>query len=127
MCVHEYIKNHNSLGRERPSGLDVKQSPDVQDVFQPIPGLISCAGVTGSVGITCHARATQIAGLRSSQSHSLAARGSAHLLQLRLHPQSNCHYCSGSHNYAFTTVLHYMCIYRYNVHTRVQVNLRVDK
>ena len=46
------IKNHNSLGCERPSGLDAKQSPNVQDAFQPIPGLISCAGVTGSVGIT---------------------------------------------------------------------------
>jgi len=61
------------LGRKWPSGLDDKQSPNAQDVFQPIPGLISCAGVTGSVGITCHARATQMAGLRSSQSHSLVA------------------------------------------------------
>ena len=44
---------HNSLGHEQPSGLDVKQSPNAQDAFQPIPGLISCAGVTVSVGITC--------------------------------------------------------------------------
>ena len=51
--VHE---NHNSLGRELPLGLDVKQSPDAQDAFRPIPGLISRAGVTGSVGITRHAR-----------------------------------------------------------------------
>ena len=29
----------------------------------------SCAGVTRSVGITCHARATQMAGLRSSHVH----------------------------------------------------------
>ena len=28
-------------------------------MFWPIPGLISCAGVTGSVGITCDARAPQ--------------------------------------------------------------------
>ena len=28
------------------------QSLNVQDVFWPIPGLISCTGVTGSVGIT---------------------------------------------------------------------------
>ena len=28
------------------------QSPNVQDVFWPIPGLISSAGVTGSVAIT---------------------------------------------------------------------------
>ena len=67
------IENHNSLGRERPLGLDVKQSPMVQDAFRPIPGLISCAGVTGSVGITRHAHATQMAGLRSSLSHSLVA------------------------------------------------------
>jgi len=60
--VHEYIENHNSLGRKQPSGLDVKQSLNVQDPFRPIPGLISCAGVTGSVGITCHAHATQTAG-----------------------------------------------------------------
>ena len=36
-------KNHNSLGCEQPLGLDVNQSPNAQDVFQPIPGLISCA------------------------------------------------------------------------------------
>ena len=64
----------------------------MQDTFQLIPALISCAGVTGSVRITRHSRATQMAGLRSSQSHSLAAYGSAHLLQLRLHLQSNCRY-----------------------------------
>ena len=36
----------------------------IQDVFWPIPGLISCAGVTESVGtrITHHACATQMAG-----------------------------------------------------------------
>ena len=52
--------NHDSLGCEQPSGLDVSQSLNVQDA---IPGLISCAGVTGSVGITCHAHATQMASL----------------------------------------------------------------
>ena len=41
-------KNHNSLGCEQPLGLDVKQSPDAQDAFQPIPGLISYAGATGN-------------------------------------------------------------------------------
>ena len=54
-CAHlmymSKIKNHNSLGHKRPLGLDVQQSPNAQDTFQPIPGLISCAGVTGSVGI----------------------------------------------------------------------------
>ena len=55
-CILGYqsILNHNSLDHERPSGLDVKQSPNKQDVFQPIPDLISCAGVTGSVGIQLH-------------------------------------------------------------------------
>ena len=38
---NEYIENHNSLGHERPLGLDVKLSPNAQDVFWPIPGLIS--------------------------------------------------------------------------------------
>ena len=57
-------KNHNSLGCEQPLGLDVNQSPDAQDAFRPIPGLISCAGATGSVGVTCHAHATQMAGLK---------------------------------------------------------------
>ena len=42
--------NHNTPGCEQPSGLDVNQSPNAQDTFQPIPGLFSCAGVTaGSV------------------------------------------------------------------------------
>ena len=58
--THELIENHNSLGRERPLGLDVKQLPTAQDAFRPIPDLISCAGVTGSVGITRHARATHV-------------------------------------------------------------------
>ena len=62
----ELCENHNLLGYEQPLGLDVKQSPNVQDTFWPVPGLISCAGVTGSVGITRHAHATQIAGLRFS-------------------------------------------------------------
>ena len=60
------FENHNSLGCKQPLGVDIKQSPNAQDMFQPIPGLISCAGVTGSVGITRHAHATQMAGLSSS-------------------------------------------------------------
>ena len=39
-------ENINSLGCEQ--GLDVEQSPNAQDAFQPMPGLFSCAGVTGS-------------------------------------------------------------------------------
>ena len=65
LYVLEVHENHNSLGCEQLSDLDVNQSLIVQDMFQPIPGLISCVGVTGSVGITCHAHATQMAGLRS--------------------------------------------------------------
>ena len=40
--IHE---NHNSLGCEQPPGLDVNQSLNAQDTFQPMPGLISCARV----------------------------------------------------------------------------------
>ena len=53
--THEYIKNHNSLGKEWPSGLHVH----VDDLFQPTLDLISCAGVTGSEGTVGHAHATQ--------------------------------------------------------------------
>ena len=55
------------------------ESPNVQDTFRPIPGLISCAGVTGSAGIT---HATQISRLSSSLSHTLIACGRAHHLRL---------------------------------------------
>ena len=43
-------------------GLDVKseKSPNAQDAFLPIPGVISCAGVTGSGRITCHAHICSI-------------------------------------------------------------------
>ena len=53
-------ENHNSLGCKQPPGLDVNQSPNVQDMFLLLPGLISCAGVTGGVGVTCHAHTTSI-------------------------------------------------------------------
>ena len=69
-------ENHNSLGYEQSPGLDVNQSLNAQDTFQPIPGLISCVGVTGSVGATCHVHATQMAGLRSPCMHSNDARDS---------------------------------------------------
>ena len=48
---------------EQPS---VKQSLNGQDAFWPIPGLLSCAGVTGSVGVLHHARTTQMTGLIES-------------------------------------------------------------
>ena len=60
----EYPKNHNSLGCEQPLGLDVNRSPIAQDAFRPMPGLITCTGATRSVGVTCHAHATQMAGLK---------------------------------------------------------------
>ena len=47
-------KNHNSLD------LDVIVSPNAQDAFWPIPGLISCTMVTGNVGTTHHAHAVQV-------------------------------------------------------------------
>ena len=43
----------------------------MQDAFRPMPGLFSCAGVTGNVGVLCHA---QMAGLIESSmlgSHSM--------------------------------------------------------
>ena len=43
MYMYRNILRHNSLGHEWPSGPDVKQSPNVKDVFWPIPDLISYA------------------------------------------------------------------------------------
>ena len=42
-------ENYNSLGCEQPSGLDINQSLNAQGEFRPIPDLIRCTGVTGSV------------------------------------------------------------------------------
>ena len=54
VCMYMRIpENHNSLGCEQPPGLDVNQSLIAQDAFWPILGLISCAGATRSVGVTC--------------------------------------------------------------------------
>ena len=76
-------KNHNSLGCEQPLGLDVNQLPIAQDAFWPMPGPISCAGATGSVGVTCHAHATQMAGFKYPLEPTAA--GSTSLLQLCYH------------------------------------------
>ena len=46
--------NHNSMAANSLQGLDVEQSPNAQDAFRPMPGLFSCAGVTGSVGVLHH-------------------------------------------------------------------------
>ena len=61
--AHTYIVHmHENISEqlpscEQPSSPDVNQSLITQDVFQPIPGLISCAGVTGSVGVHAHTHA----------------------------------------------------------------------
>ena len=60
------LADRNSLGCELPSGLDVNQLPNAQDAFQPILGLFSCAGATGSVDVTCRVHVTQMAGLSFS-------------------------------------------------------------
>ena len=49
------------------------QSPNTQVTFQAMPGHISCAGVTRSVGITLHACITKIAGLNLQCSRAWVA------------------------------------------------------
>ena len=89
------MSKSSTTTRERPLGLDAKQSPNAQDAFRPIPGLISCARVTESVGITRHARATQVAGfIKSSQSHSLVAYSRADLLSFLIRA-TNATICIG--------------------------------
>ena len=50
-CMYIYIVIHMNKSRTQlprlPTSLDldVKQSPNVQDAFQPVPGLISYIGV----------------------------------------------------------------------------------
>ena len=46
--------NSQFLKKGRPRSY--AKSPTVQDAFQPIPGLISCAGVTGRWGLLSHAQ-----------------------------------------------------------------------
>ena len=48
-CMHEHSMNHMFLNKKYVSRGFAK-SPTAQDMFQPIPGLISCAGVTGKWG-----------------------------------------------------------------------------
>ena len=45
------MENHNFPGGDQPSGLAVKQSPNTQDIFQPITGPTSCAGGPGLSGV----------------------------------------------------------------------------
>ena len=67
MYVHVHI-NEPQLPRLRTAfkGLDLEQSPNAQDAFRPMPGLFSCAEVTGSVGVLRHACIKQMAGLIES-------------------------------------------------------------
>ena len=51
-CMNE--QSTNLLKENRP-GFYLK-SPTAQDVFLPIPGLISCTGVTGRWGLLSHAQ-----------------------------------------------------------------------
>ena len=53
--MYEQSTNHTSI-QNRPRRY--AKSPTVQDVFQPIPGLISSAGVTGRWGLPSHAQNT---------------------------------------------------------------------
>ena len=48
-------KNHDSLHCKQSLGLDIEQSPNAQDVFCSIPGLINYTGVIRSVGVLRHA------------------------------------------------------------------------
>ena len=52
--MHEWSTNHISLNKSRPRCY--VKSPIAQDVFRPIPGLISCAGVTGRWRLLSHAQ-----------------------------------------------------------------------
>ena len=64
--IHNYVYICRNNQRTTSPGLDVTQShPTAQDVFQPIPGLISCTGVTGRWGLPYVSRTeySQVAGL----------------------------------------------------------------
>ena len=64
--LHEQPMNHISLKNRNRPWCYVKL-PTVQDAFRPIPGLISCAGVTGRWGLLSHAqKCNQMAGLIKS-------------------------------------------------------------
>ena len=55
-ALHEQSMNHISLKKYRPRCY--VKSPTAQDAFRPIPGLISCAGVTGRWELLYHAQNT---------------------------------------------------------------------
>ena len=45
-----------SVGNTGHPSRSYVKSPTAQDIFRPIPGLISCAGVTRRWGLPCHAQ-----------------------------------------------------------------------
>ena len=47
--------------------IDVKSSPNAKDILWPISSLISCAGVTGSVGVAYHVCSIRMSGLIVTQ------------------------------------------------------------
>ena len=49
--MHEQSMNHIFLKKNRPRCYI--KSPTAQEAFRPIPGLISCTGVTGRWGLIC--------------------------------------------------------------------------
>ena len=49
--MHEQSMNHISLKKYRPRCY--VKSPTAQEAFWPIPGLISCIGMTGRLGLLC--------------------------------------------------------------------------
>ena len=51
--IHEWSENHNSLCGKRLSGVDAKQSVIAQDVFQTIPGSMSCICTYMYIYCTC--------------------------------------------------------------------------
>ena len=104
-CIVKISVNHNSLGCEQPPGLDVNQS---QDVFLPIPGLIRCAGVTGSVGITRHAHATHMA--------SLSLHRCWHVY---IHVQYDRHVCT-LYMYVFLSCGRVLYMYVYTLWCRIE-------
>ena len=53
-CASAWTINEPHCSKEQPRCY--AKSPTVQDAFQPIPGLISCAGVTGRWGLLSHAQ-----------------------------------------------------------------------
>ena len=81
MLVQLSEQQRKWLRREKVRVTGLAEYTTAATAFRHIDMYMLCTGMTWSVGNTCHARATQMAGLTSSQSHSLLAYSHAHLLQ----------------------------------------------